>query len=363
MAEFDVTRFGETMDRIYQILVKLLPERAHKLRRELVGELVGLHSAAETSKYWPKNWRQQRLKLSESTTAVKAEQVPTSIRESAQSIAEALEFLDLRDYLAESHDLEFAPWIAHPLNRDREKEFVAKEIVKLYKSVGGDTAKLPVLHVSPVYLTNVHQILLQVEQEINQDAASPISIKQIIGGVVLKTIHPRLSASLEQHGLMHHARERFLENANMIARKAGCDFSLEVCTDSSRWLRVGSYWPRLAPFHGLYVAECDWIHVGPWVPDLEHGQLQAWVISSYRISARFASAHFTKFRDALLAESSGGSGPDWENLSLIPPTAPEPAVLKPSTTPNLKIKVAKPTMPTGKKGSKRRHKPKGSGVS
>jgi hypothetical protein len=303
----------QIIDRIQSEVVKGLPNAAHKISKAAIANLVGMGNKGAVASLQSDTWK-------ETDTADATKKPPVSPEhaqgycKNAAWLLEVLEFTNYRKISANGKKPEFAPWVGKPLDHNSEKELVGSEIVELVKKARRDTKPLPVFYVSPAYLGNVFQILSDVRVEMNQDSDVPLSITDLIGAVILKTINPALASFLQNLGLMHRNRNLYLDHARTIADMAKCQFSEELTTQQTQWLRVESYWPALPPFHGLYVEGCDWIHVGPWMPDVGTGELKAWVITNYRIKAESANFHFNYFKNALLRRDEKQR--DWSQLAI-----------------------------------------------
>jgi hypothetical protein len=247
--------------------------------------------------------------------------VSIKVLKRAEAVREMLEFVERRRKLleldnkrnavgaagdgsargvVETGPTQFGPWTSYPPDPEEERRFVVDELASLCRKRANNGAPAPVVHISPVVLHNVSLILRDTRERLRQGGIGK-PLNELIGGIVLKMIRPNLWESLFESGLMFDDPAAFDINARDVASFGKGHFDEKPTKDKTQWMRVSSYWNGLPPFHALYIEGCDWIHVGPWVPNVE-GRLKAWEIGSFRVNKEVAPAAFKAYREALIAE-------------------------------------------------------------
>jgi hypothetical protein len=253
--------------------------------------------------------------------------------EQATRLKEAMLHLRVREKLFHEGQADTAFWVSRlistheKLNSSDElvtflKRRLIRRINTLFEKKQADD--LPVLYSSPINFKAFTRVLQDVRDWFKQNKGErKWGYKDLVKCVVLKTMSPAFIKEMEGRGLIQPSWDDFLRSAEELAHDAGENFTPEASQDNAKWIRIGNYWKEFSPFHAFYMEGTswreDWIHVGPWTPDVKSGILQAWEIRSVIVTDKQPKA-FQTYRDALLSgmgvagsnESTEGGAPETE---------------------------------------------------
>jgi hypothetical protein len=258
----------------------------------------------------------------------------TSTRDSAwlqeklgylSALACALAFFETRKGLESAGGkATLAPWLARPFRRVEGISEVTRYLVEqcLGREKGlADSAEPPIMHVSPIKLENVRAILEGAQQQLSEEKGmAEYPLRRIVGGVELKLTHPSLLHWLEANRCTSgDLYEKTLQNAQRIADLAGTPPPRDLNPRKEGFIAVKHLWAWAPLFHALYITGAKWMHVGPWISDM-NGKLNPWAISSFRIDEGLDKEVFQEYKKALTDE---GPKRDWSWLDKARPyTAP-----------------------------------------
>ena len=210
--------------------------------------------------------------------------------------------------------------IAKPILKDQiTTEIKNRLIAEIDKQLAAEKRDMPIVYSSPVDLTILSSALNMVTQEYG-GRSTKHKLRDLIKGVVLKTMHPTLSKFTYEHDLIRLYMQGFSRNVTSIENMANEGLEGPGTVPVQQFVQI-KHWKAIPPIHAFYIQGeketwgADWIHIGAWSLDLKGGTLDPFAIRSVIVEKKRDEAGFDRYKRALLRDEDADF--EWDALSNI----------------------------------------------